>query len=86
MYQPLPPRPKKTNIVRVRTGCQTCRRRKLKVREVAQFLLGCAELNLPHSAMKESLNVELAYAVVFIVRAMLNVLHFVMIRTPLCTE
>ncbi|RDW77508.1 hypothetical protein BP6252_05561 [Coleophoma cylindrospora] len=33
MYQPLRPRLKKTNIVRARTGCQTCKRRKLKCDE-----------------------------------------------------
>lgn len=32
MYAPAPPRPKKTNIVRSRSGCKCCRERRTKVR------------------------------------------------------
>ncbi|EHK50813.1 hypothetical protein TRIATDRAFT_210537 [Trichoderma atroviride IMI 206040] len=33
MYKPAPPRPKKTNICRSRTGCKTCRQRRKKCDE-----------------------------------------------------
>ncbi|KAM3542694.1 hypothetical protein ARSEF1564_004434 [Beauveria bassiana] len=38
MYKPAPPRPKKTNITRTRTGCLECRARRVRVykHEVAE--------------------------------------------------
>ncbi|KAJ5114961.1 hypothetical protein NUU61_000720 [Penicillium alfredii] len=34
MYKPAPPRPKKTDIVRSRNGCKSCRERRTKVRRI----------------------------------------------------
>ncbi|KAM3483038.1 hypothetical protein MY8738_003606 [Beauveria namnaoensis] len=31
MYKPAPPRPKKTNITRTRTGCLECRARRVRI-------------------------------------------------------
>ena len=47
MYKPAPPRPKKMNIVRTRTGCKGCRKRRTKVRtwRYRQWILNCLYTN-----------------------------------------
>ncbi|PLB44570.1 hypothetical protein P170DRAFT_392911 [Aspergillus steynii IBT 23096] len=44
MYRPVPPRPRKTDIVRSRTGCQPCRQRKTKCDERKPTCGTCARL------------------------------------------
>ncbi|KAF2637814.1 hypothetical protein P280DRAFT_471981, partial [Massarina eburnea CBS 473.64] len=44
MYKPAPPRPKKTNIVRTRTGCKECRRRRKKCDEKKPSCATCMKL------------------------------------------
>lgn len=44
MYAPAPPRPKKTSIVRSRTGCKGCRERRTKCDEVRPVCGTCARL------------------------------------------
>ncbi|KAL4820394.1 hypothetical protein BDW67DRAFT_192417 [Aspergillus spinulosporus] len=47
MYNPAPPRPKKTNIVRSRNGCRTCRERKTKCDEKKPAYGTCVRLGKP---------------------------------------
>ncbi|RDW67453.1 Zn(II)2Cys6 transcription factor domain-containing protein [Aspergillus mulundensis] len=47
MYKPAPPRPKKTNIVRSRNGCRTCRERKIKCDEKKPACGTCVRLGKP---------------------------------------
>ncbi|KAI0896306.1 hypothetical protein F4806DRAFT_466881 [Annulohypoxylon nitens] len=44
MYKPAPPRPKKTSIVRTRTGCRNCRARRKKCDEKKPSCTGCNRL------------------------------------------
>ncbi|PWY77319.1 hypothetical protein BO94DRAFT_559182 [Aspergillus sclerotioniger CBS 115572] len=44
MYKPAPPRPKKTNIVRSRNGCKSCRERKTKCDEQRPICGTCKRL------------------------------------------
>ncbi|PYI09193.1 hypothetical protein BO78DRAFT_308968 [Aspergillus sclerotiicarbonarius CBS 121057] len=44
MYKPVPPRPKKTNIVRSRNGCKGCRERKTKCDEQRPTCATCKRL------------------------------------------
>ncbi|PWY74201.1 hypothetical protein BO83DRAFT_27584 [Aspergillus eucalypticola CBS 122712] len=44
MYKPAPPRPKKTNIIRSRNGCQSCRSRRTKCDERKPTCGTCARL------------------------------------------
>ncbi|OJI90023.1 hypothetical protein ASPTUDRAFT_209838 [Aspergillus tubingensis CBS 134.48] len=44
MYKPAPPRPKKTNIIRSRNGCQSCRSRRTKCDERKPICGTCARL------------------------------------------
>ncbi|UNI24303.1 hypothetical protein JDV02_010840 [Purpureocillium takamizusanense] len=46
MYKPAPPRPKKTRIVRTRTGCSTCRKRRTKCDEKKPSCGTCSRLGL----------------------------------------
>ena len=47
MYKPAPPRPKKTNIVRSRNGCKSCRRRRTKVYFLTALASYPADLDNP---------------------------------------
>ncbi|KAI1454233.1 hypothetical protein F4805DRAFT_440689 [Annulohypoxylon moriforme] len=44
MYRPVPPRPKQTSIVRTRTGCRNCRRRRKKCDENKPACTACIRL------------------------------------------
>ncbi|KAH8655437.1 hypothetical protein BX600DRAFT_469647 [Xylariales sp. PMI_506] len=46
MYKPYPARPKKTNIVRNRTGCRTCRLRKKKCDETKPVCRACQRIGV----------------------------------------
>ncbi|KAK6814671.1 hypothetical protein RU639_009807 [Aspergillus parasiticus] len=45
MYKPAPPRPRKTNIIRSRNGCKSCRNRRTKCDEQKPICGTCARLN-----------------------------------------
>lgn len=58
MYGPAPPRPKRTQIVRARTGCKGCRKRRTKVgRKPRQRNRGLLQLIMESSAMSKNLRV-----------------------------
>ncbi|KAM3460516.1 hypothetical protein MY5147_004539 [Beauveria neobassiana] len=44
MYKPAPPRPKKTNITRTRTGCLECRTRRVRCDEKKPMCGRCERL------------------------------------------
>ncbi|KAE8341627.1 hypothetical protein BDV24DRAFT_151028 [Aspergillus arachidicola] len=45
MYKPAPPRPRKTNIIRSRNGCKSCRNRRTKCDEQKPICGTCARLD-----------------------------------------
>ncbi|PYI24351.1 hypothetical protein BO99DRAFT_349886, partial [Aspergillus violaceofuscus CBS 115571] len=47
MYRPAPPRPKKTSIVRSRTGCKLCRQRRVKCDETKPSCGACTRAGKP---------------------------------------
>ncbi|KAL4735788.1 hypothetical protein BDV11DRAFT_26487 [Aspergillus similis] len=55
MYKPAPPRPKKTNIVRSRNGCRTCRERKTKCDEKKPACGTCVRLGKPCVSIRPEL-------------------------------
>ncbi|KAJ6012419.1 hypothetical protein N7522_002774 [Penicillium canescens] len=60
MYKPAPPRPKKTDIVRSRDGCKSCRRRRTKCDEKKPTCETCARLGI----VCESVKLDLKFRVV----------------------
>ncbi|CAI7618431.1 unnamed protein product [Penicillium palitans] len=60
MYEPAPPRPKKTDIVRSRNGCQSCRKRRTKCDEEKPACGTCVRLGI----VCESVKLDLKFRVV----------------------